>query len=61
MNAWEDRCSTAGAHSVVEHLLDPNSSFDTVTPITPGVIRNDPETVELTGIYRNPIRHWAEV
>jgi PKHD-type hydroxylase len=23
--------------------------------------RDDPETVKLTGIYRNLIRHWAEV
>jgi len=23
--------------------------------------RDDPETVKLTGIYHNLIRHWAEV
>ena len=46
-------------------LLYRNSSLYTVTPIMRGVIRNglrdDPETVKSTGIYRNLIRHRAEV
>jgi PKHD-type hydroxylase len=25
------------------------------------ICRDDPETVKLTGIYHNLIRHWAEV